>query len=153
MTDEEGVEDRYQPTKSNLVRNFSQPLPTSTNPNNAFFQEREIKALSRQVQPGGRRVFYCTDLPSQHSISSTLIMSQMPVTLNRCPPRRVLRKIAWTRVCILSLLICLHTLSAVASALVVLGGLRIRDNVRILCRSACCNVQILTSFRRLRIGW
>ena len=34
MTDEEGVEEKYQPTKSNLVRNFPQPLPTSTAPNN-----------------------------------------------------------------------------------------------------------------------
>ena len=34
MTDEEGVEERYQPTKCNLVRNFPQPLPTSTAPNN-----------------------------------------------------------------------------------------------------------------------
>jgi len=63
MTDEEGVEERYQPTKSNLVRNFPQPLPTSPAPNNPFFQKREIRALSRQVQPGDRRVFYCMDLP------------------------------------------------------------------------------------------
>ena len=35
MTDEEGVEERYQPTKSNLVRNLPQP-PTSINLNNLF---------------------------------------------------------------------------------------------------------------------
>ena len=114
MTDEEGVKDRYQPTKSNLVRNFPHPLPTSTNPNNAFFQKREIRALSRQVQPGDRRVFYCTDFPFQHSISSTLIMSQLPVTLNRCPVRPAAKKTTWTRVCILSFLICLRTLSALS---------------------------------------
>jgi len=34
MTDEKGVEEEYQPTKSNLVRNFPQPLPASTAPNN-----------------------------------------------------------------------------------------------------------------------
>ena len=32
----------------------------------------------------------------------------------------------------------------VTSVLIVLGGLRIRDNVRILYRSAHCNVEMLT---------
>jgi hypothetical protein len=40
MTDEEGVEEKYQPTKSNLVRNFPQPLPTSTDPNDALPETR-----------------------------------------------------------------------------------------------------------------
>ena len=65
MTDEEGVEERYQPTKSNLVRNLPQPPPTSTNLNNPFFQRREIRALGSNVQPGDHRVFYCTNPPSQ----------------------------------------------------------------------------------------
>ena len=37
MTDEDGVEERYQPTKSNLVRHFLQPRPKPTDPNNSFF--------------------------------------------------------------------------------------------------------------------
>ena len=34
---------------------------------------------------------------------------------------------------------------SVTPVLVALGGKRIRDNVRILCCSACCNVEMLTS--------
>lgn len=56
------------------------------------------------------------------------------------------------RVCILSPSICLRSPSAlftyiersVASVVVALSGLRIRDNIRTLCRSARRNVEILT---------
>ena len=75
MTDEDGVEERYQPTKSNLVRHFLQTRPKPTHPNDSFFQKREIKALGRGVQPGDHRVFYCMDLPSWHSILPVLISS------------------------------------------------------------------------------
>lgn len=75
MTDEDGVEEKYQPTKSNLVRHFLQPRPKPAHPNNSFFQKREIKTLGRGVQPGDHRVFYCMDLPSWHSILPVLISS------------------------------------------------------------------------------
>ena len=62
MTDEDGVQERYRPTKRNLVRRLSCPRPMSTHPNNPFLQKREIKAFRHGVRPGDRRVFYCMSL-------------------------------------------------------------------------------------------
>ena len=36
MTDEDGVEEKYQPTKDNLVRRFSWSRPISTHPNQSL---------------------------------------------------------------------------------------------------------------------
>ena len=62
MTDEDGVQERYRPTKRHLVRRLSCPRPMSTHPNNPSLQKREIRALRLGVRPGDRRVFYCTSL-------------------------------------------------------------------------------------------
>ena len=83
MTDEDGVEERYQPTKDNLVRPpLPRVCPRSIYPNDAFPQRREIESFGSGVQPGDRLVFYCTNLSSQHSPSSALIL---PPTISRWP--------------------------------------------------------------------
>lgn len=74
MTDEEGVEERYQPTKFNLVRPFRYFRLVSAHPNDSFLQRREIKALGRGVQPGDRRVFYCMNLPPLDPQSPMLML-------------------------------------------------------------------------------
>ena len=63
MTDEDGVEERYRPTKENLVRPLPRSHSGSAYPNNPFLQKREIEALCSGVEPGDRRVFYCTNFP------------------------------------------------------------------------------------------
>ena len=148
MTDEEGVEERYQPTKSNLVRNFPQPLPTSTAPNNTFFQKREIRALSRQVQPGDRRVFYCTNLspPTFGIVNANLPPQPLDAGHSEQMPCRTgseedgMDEGMYPQP--LDLFMCIER--SVTLVLVALGGRRIRDNVRTLCHSARFNAEILT---------
>ena len=82
MTDEGDVEERYRPTKINLVRPFPQPCPRSTYPNDVFPQRREIKALCRGVVPGNRRVFYCMN-PSV--LAFTTSSADAPSTISRRP--------------------------------------------------------------------
>ena len=77
MTDEDDVEERYQPTKINLVRPPpTQPRLESTYLNDVFLQRREIKALCRGVMPGDRRVFYCMFPPSTRFTSPALMLPQ-----------------------------------------------------------------------------
>lgn len=79
MTDEDGVEEKYQPTRTNMVRRLSSSCPMLTHHTHASFQKREIRALNRRVQPGDRRVFYCMSLLPGRSMS--LISS--PITSRR----------------------------------------------------------------------
>ena len=81
LTDEDGVEERYWPTKTNLVRPLPGSHPGSTYLNNTFLQEREIDVLCRGVEPGDRRVFYCMSLPSRHSPPPALTLP--PTTRRR----------------------------------------------------------------------
>ena len=66
MSDEDGVEERYRPTKSNLVRPLFElsPDPRVRVLTISLLQRREIGALCHGAQPGDRRVFYCMDLPN-----------------------------------------------------------------------------------------
>lgn len=41
MTDEDGIGERYQPTRRNSIRRFPQSLPGFTHLQNPFFRERE----------------------------------------------------------------------------------------------------------------
>ena len=71
MTDEEGVEDRLQPTRDNVVCSFPQSYHISLYRYDAVSQVREMKALSSRVKSGDRCVFYCTNRPIR-----TLAMDQ-----------------------------------------------------------------------------
>ena len=81
MTDEDGTEEKYRPTKKNLVRPISQPHSGPAYPNDTFLQQREIEALCHGVKPGDRRVFYCMNLLSRHSSSPALTLP--PTTRRR----------------------------------------------------------------------
>lgn len=80
MTDEAGVEERYRPTKINMVRILPPPRPIFTYPNSTFLQKREIAALCRGAKAGDRRVFYCMRPPPHHSPSPALML---PPTASR----------------------------------------------------------------------
>jgi hypothetical protein len=69
MTDEEGVDKRYQPTKNNLVRPLRQSRPGFTYADDTFHQRRELRTLTRGALPGDRRLFYCMN----HSVPAFLI--------------------------------------------------------------------------------
>lgn len=156
MTDEEGVEERYQLTEANLVRPLPHPHPRSTYANNTLHQKREIRDLARGVKPGDRRLFYCMNIASRRFLSPTLMLpqrlvaghsSQLSYTAGseeegmdegECP--QLSRLFTYTE-------------RSIMLVFVAADGRRIGDNVRRSCPSTYCGMEILTfPSRRFAIG-
>lgn len=136
MTDEDGVEEKYQPTTENMVRHFSPSRRMLTHLIHVSPQKREIRALSHGVRPGDRRVFYCMSLLPSHSVALILPQPSVAGRSDYTP----------------------NTTDSEGSvdggsALVALHGHRIRNIVR-SSRPIHCGIQIwILPFRHLGGGW